>query len=80
MKNNNYKTLSLFNDIEDQALRTRNRAVILANISEQYTKDRKITAKGASLVIGYFNEVPDDEKKEVMAAYEQQMKERGYGT
>lgn len=80
MKNNNYKTLSLFNDIEDQALRTRNRAVILANISEQYTKDRKITAKGAALVIGYFNEVPDVEKKEVMAAYEQQMKERGYGT
>lgn len=78
MKNNNYKTLSLFNDIEDQALRTRNRAVILANISEQYTKDRKITAKGAALVIGYFNEVPDVEKKEVMAAYEQQMKERGY--
>lgn len=78
MQNNNYKTLPLFSDIEDSALRTRNRAVIMANVSEQHTKKNKLTVQGVALVLGYFNAVPEDERKEVYVAYEQQMKDRGY--
>lgn len=77
---NNYKTLSLFNDIEDFALRTRNRAVIMANVSEQNLKDNKLTVKGVSLVLGYFNCVPDEERKALYCEYEKQMKERGFAT
>ena len=80
MKNDNYKTLPLFSDIEDVELRARNRAVVLANVSEQYTKQNKITAKGAAIVLGYFNTVPDVDKRDLMAAYEGQMRERGYAT
>ena len=78
MQNNNYKTLLLFSDIEDSALRTRNRAVIMANVSEQHTKKNKLTVQGVALVLGYFNAVPEDERKDLYSAYESQMKERGY--
>ena len=77
-KMENYKTLPLFSDIEDSALRTRNRAVIMANVSEQHTKKNKLTVQGVALVLGYFNAVPEDERKDLYSAYESQMKERGY--
>ena len=80
MENNNYKTLPLFNDIEDEELQSRNRAVIMANVSEQYTRGNKITAKGAALILGYFNCIPDVERKAVQEKYIVAMKERGYGT
>lgn len=80
MQNDNYKTLPLFSDIEDKDLQSRNRAVIMANVSEQYTKKGKITAKGASLVLGYFNCVPLEDRKEVEENYRNAMKERGYAT
>jgi hypothetical protein len=78
MENKEYKGYSLFNDIEDDALRIRNRAVVMANIAEMNTKQRKITAKGAGLLVGYFTLVPDVEKKTVMERFGEFMKERGY--
>ena len=78
MQNNEYKGYSLFNDIEDNALRIRNRAVVMANIAEMYTKQQRVSPKGASLLIGYFKEVPDVEKKTVMERFATFMKERGY--
>jgi hypothetical protein len=78
MENNEYKGYSLFKDIEDSALRIRNRAVIMANIAETHTKQQRVTAKGASLLVGYFKEVPDVEKKSVMERFGEFMKERGY--
>ena len=77
MQNDNYKTLPLFSDIEDKALQSRNRAVIMANVSEQYTKKGKITAKGAALVLGYFNNIPMEDRKNVEECYRNAMKERG---
>lgn len=75
---NEYYGYTLFNEIEDPALRTRNRAVILANIMEQNTKHQKISRKGAALALGYFNQIPDEEKQIVHDALTQQLKERGY--
>lgn len=80
MQNDNYKTLPLFSDIEDKSLQSRNRAVIMANVSEQYTKKGKITAKGAALVLGYFNNIPMEDRKNVEECYRNAMKERGYAT
>ena len=78
MENNEYKGYSLFNDIEEDALRIRNRAVVMANIAEMHTKQQKVTAKGAALLVGYFTLVPDVEKKTVMERFGEFMKERGY--
>lgn len=74
----NYKGYSLFNDITDRTLRVRNRAVVLANITEENTVNKLITSKGVALLFGYFDLVPDDEKLEVQMRYKTALSERGY--
>lgn len=80
MENNNYKGFSLFNDIEDETLRDRNRGVTMANIVEMNydNKAKKITPKGASLVIGYFNQIALEQRKKVSLVFERFLKERGF--
>lgn len=75
---NNYKGFELFNDIEDSELRNRNRAVVLANMAEDHTKDRRINAKGAGLVIGYFSQVPEQDRDIVRAKFATAMQQRGF--
>jgi hypothetical protein len=76
--NNEYKGFSLFNDIEDDILRIRNRAVVLANLAEDNTENLKVSMKGASLIFGYFNLVPPHEKFAVQQKFEEQMRARGF--
>jgi hypothetical protein len=71
---------SLFNDIEDKELRTRNRAVVLANMAEANTKGNKISNKGAFLVLSYFDKVPKEEQQICLEVFEKTMKDRGYVT
>ncbi len=73
-----YKGFYLFNDIEDASLRNRNRATTLANIAEDNTKNRLISPKGASLILGYFGAVPDADKPSVSERFKQSMTQRGY--
>ena len=75
---NTYKGFTLFNDVEDEALRNRNRAVIMANIVEQNTKERKITPKGAALALGYFSVIPEKDRKKVQALFDNRITEMGY--
>lgn len=75
---NDYKGFSLFSDIEDAVLRTRNRAVVLCNIAEDHTKQKLISPKGASLILGYFSKIPDNEKLGVKERFSETMIERGY--
>lgn len=75
---NTYKGFSLFNDIEDKALRIRNRAVVLANIAEANVKDRLINAKGAGLVLGYTSRIPKEEVGDVTERFKQEMIQRGF--
>jgi hypothetical protein len=77
-KMSHYKGFDLFNDIEDPILRNRNRAVVIANIAEDNTKNRLISPKGASLVLGYFNEIPAIDKTDVIEKYKDNMQARGY--
>lgn len=78
-KHNEYKGFSLFNEIQDADLRTRNRAVILANITEDnLTPNKRVTPKGAVLVLGYFTCIPDEEKEAAQKAYLRTMQERGF--
>lgn len=75
---NEIRGYSLFNDIEDVSLRNRNRAVVLSNIAEQYTKKNLITPKGAHLILSYFEAVSDEDKKDVESRFKQEMILRGY--
>jgi hypothetical protein len=77
---NEYKGYTLFNDIEDATLRNRNRAVIMANMVEFHTKQGKVTPRGASLLLSYFNAIPKHERNEVHQQFSINIKERGYGT
>jgi hypothetical protein len=76
--NDNFKGFNLFNDIEDEQLRIRNRAVVLANIAEDNTKKALLSPKGAALVLGYFNCIPQEERGAVKDSFAKNMQERGY--
>lgn len=73
-----YKGFSLFSDIEDQELRSRNQAVVLANMAESNSKNRKISPNGAGLIIGYFDRIPKEERKTVYDKFVSEMKTRGF--
>lgn len=77
--NNTYRGYSLFNDIDDASLRSRNRAVTLCNIAEAHTnKEKRISPGGAALMIRYTENIPEDERKTVLEQMVVFMKERGY--
>lgn len=78
MNDNTYKGFSLFNDIEDAVLRLRNRAVVLANIAEDNTKDRLISPKGAGLVLGYTSKLPKEDVASVTESFKNEMIRRGF--
>ena len=73
-----FKGFSLFNDIEDQELRNRNRSVVLANIAQDNTRNKLISAKGASLILGYFGLIPEAERGAVQGKFLEAMKSRGF--
>lgn len=75
---NQFKGFDLFNDIEDVSLRNRNRAVVLANMAQDHTKERKISPGGAGLILGYFKNIPDEDKKDVQDRFQKTMQERGF--
>jgi len=75
---NEIQGMSLFNDVEDYALRIRNRAVVMANVAEANTKQKKITQKGTYAILSYFNAIPENEKKDSYNSFKNTMMERGY--
>ena len=75
---NEYKGFGLFNDVEDVVLRTYNRARVLTNIADSTSKERKISANGMGLILGYFSKIPKEERKGVMEQFVIAMKEQGY--
>lgn len=78
IKRTAYKGFCLFSDIEDYALKTRNRAVVLANLADDNSEARRITAKGAALILGYFQQIPTDEREDTKKAFSENMIQRGY--
>lgn len=73
-----FKGFPLFNEIEDKALRVRNQAVILVNIMEDNFFKGKVSLKGASLITGYFNEIPEEERTVLLREFQKQAGERGF--
>lgn len=75
---NTYQGFNLFNDIEDFDLRTRNRAVVLANIYEDNCKDGKVSGKGAVTIMNYFQKIPEGERGAVQTKFTEDMRLRGF--
>ena len=73
-----YKGFSTFNDIEDVELRDRNRAVVMTNIAENHCKNNLITPGGAGILLGYFNALPAEERKNVLKQFMEKMYDRGF--
>jgi len=73
-----YKGFELFNDVVDLPLRTRNRAVVLANIAVDNMRDKKLSPKGVTLLLGYFNQLPLEERVGVQSAFVEDMSVRGF--
>lgn len=73
-----HRGFELFNDVEETNLRNQNRAVVLSNISEDHSKNRLITPKGMALILGYFNEVPMEDRLDVKDRYANEMRLKGW--
>lgn len=75
---NKFQGFDLFNDIEDKVLRIRNRAVVLANAFQDNCKDGKVTPRGAAIILSYFKNIPEGERKDVQDKFTQDMLARGF--
>ena len=61
-----YKGYELFNDVEDDALRTRNRDACLWNIYESNTKAGRTTPNGVADMVGYIKAIPQEDQQVVI--------------
>lgn len=77
---NEFKGFSLFNDIEDIALRMRNRSVVMCNMAFDHSDKRtkRINPKGASLILNYFANIPVTERDDVKKLFAKEMETRGF--
>ena len=75
---NSIEGYSLFNDVEDKVLQNQNRAVTLFNITEDYTKDRSVTARGADLILTYYKNLPNFDMPIVRELYSELLAKHGY--
>ena len=76
--NNEFRGTSLFNDIEDLNLRVRNRAVILTNSLEDGFKNGRVSDRASLFIMGYFNEIPKEERNAVKDKFIEFAAERGF--
>ena len=75
---NEFRGFSLFKD-QEEPLRSRNRAVVLGNIAEEnMNKEKRISAKGVGLMVGYMGAIPAEERKETALKFAAVMKERHF--
>lgn len=73
-----YNGFELFNDIEDVALRTRNRAVVLSNMYQDHSKNGKVSPQWAAKMLQYFQHIPEGERKQVQDKFVEDMRSRGF--
>lgn len=64
---NEYRGFALFNDVEDVTLRNKNRGAVLANIIEDGMNGSKIRHAATADVIGYFSNIPKEDRKIALA-------------
>lgn len=77
---NEFKGFSLFNDIEDIVLRTRNRSVVMTNMAEDHMdrKTKRVNPKGAALILNYFSFIKPEERDAAKESFKKDMESRGF--
>ena len=75
---NNYKGFSLFNDVEDKELQRFNRARVMVNMAQDHSKKGRINAVGSMLILGYFGQMPFEEREVIKAEFAKQMNNSGF--
>jgi len=75
---NNYKGFSLFNDVEDKELQRFNRARVMVNMAQDHSKKGRINAVGSALILGYFGQMPFDEREVIKSEFAKQMNKNGF--
>ncbi len=74
-----YKGYHLFNLVDDLETRANNRGAMMCNIYEEFSRaDGRSTPHAMSLILGYFNEVPVDERERSVEFFKVIAKERGF--
>lgn len=75
-----FKGFSLFNDVEDAELRAQNRGRVMTNMAEDNTEKtrKRISPKGASLILNYFNLIPERDRSQAKDCFVKEMTNRGF--
>ena len=73
----NYQGMPLFENVEDRSIQVNNRAAVMANTMEEHSNKGKVSPRGLSLILGYFNELPVFDRAAVNEAFKQLLIERG---
>jgi hypothetical protein len=69
MNEEQYMGYELFNDVEDAETRDRNRGQVMLNIYQDHCNSKVLDAAGVAALLGYFKEVPADEKANALAYF-----------
>ena len=67
--------LELFNEVEDQNERARNRAVAMYNLADEHSHEGMVTADGMVAMITYLDAIPPQERADVVARLTLMMEE-----
>lgn len=74
---NEIKGYGLFNEVEDKAVQTYNRARSMKNIMLDHSdKDKNISAAGNMLLIQYFSMVPEADRQAVHSKLAELLKQK----
>lgn len=74
-----YKGYHLFNLVDDLETRANNRGAMLCNIYEEFSRaDGTSSSHAMALIMGYFNEVPEDERDRVREFFIVHANDRGF--
>jgi len=72
-----YDDYSLFDDVEDDLLRTRNRCIVMYNIYDSTTKDGKTNARGTKQLMEYLNMIPQNERADILSGFRIMLENQG---
>lgn len=74
-----YKGYNLFNSVKPKEIQANNRGAMMANIFGEFAqKDGRASPRALSLIMGYFQEIPQEERADAKLAFHHHAKERGF--
>lgn len=78
MSVNKVRGYSLFNEVKDENLQARNRAMAMTNIMEDNLyDDGRVTQGGMQYSIEYYEQIPEDARALLYANLQTELKSRG---